>query len=53
MIGNSVSGGKILRTDQETKRDENNRQMLRLAANEIEELKDGLKYAEYMLARTK
>lgn len=27
--------------------------MLRLAANEIEELKDGLKYAEYMLARTK
>jgi hypothetical protein len=27
--------------------------MLRLAATEIEELKDSLKYAEYMLARTK
>ena len=27
--------------------------MLRLAATEIEELKDSLRYAEYMLVRTK
>ena len=27
--------------------------MLRIASTEIEELKDSLRYAEYMLARTK
>ena len=51
-LGKSTSG-KILRTDQDTRRDEQNRQLLKLAATEIEELKDSLKYAEYMLARTK
>jgi hypothetical protein len=52
-INRSTSRGKILRTDQETKRDEQNRQMLRIAGAEIDELKDSLKYAEYLLARTK
>ena len=49
----STVSGKVLRTDQDTKRDEQSRQMLRLAQGEIEELKDSLRYAEYVLARTK
>lgn len=36
-----------------TKRDEQTRQMFRLAQTEIDELKDSLRYAEYVLARTK
>eukprot|EP00347_Sterkiella_histriomuscorum_P010297 403376845 len=50
---NHSQSGKILRTDQETKQTEQTRQLFRLAQCEIDELKDSLRYAEYVLARTK
>ncbi|CDW83586.1 UNKNOWN [Stylonychia lemnae] len=48
-----TASGKILRTDQDTKVNEQTRQLFRLAQGEIDELKDSLRYAEYALARTK